>query len=473
GGFDLAFSLPENVNLGYAQVYLSASGSLTGIDGIQEYHQFQIQEFRRPEFEVSARNETTGPYFVGGEAITAVEANYYAGGPLSNAEVTWNVTSSVTNYQPPNWPEFTFGEWIPWWSRVYWSSEFYGSGYSSGGAVSQQFSGRTDATGTHYLKIEFHGGGAPRAQTITAQSAVMDVNRQTWASATSLLVHPAALYVGMRTDSYFVERGDTLDVDLIVVDLDGKPVADRPIQVTAARMEWKYEKGTWVEKPVDTQECRVGSAPEPVQCSFKTAAGGRYSITASITDEMGRVNETVLDRWVTGGQMVPAREVEQEVVILIPDRETYQPGDTAKILVQAPFSPAEGLLTVARSGILYTERFEVKDGTATLQIPIEDAHTPNLNIQVDLAGQAERLGDDGEALEDSPGRPAFASGSLSLSIPPLSRTLSLSATPQETQLAPGEETSLALELTDADGKPVAGAELAVVVVDEAILAMTG
>ena len=77
---------------------------------------FQIQEFRRPEFEVTARNETTGPYFVGDSATVAVEAKYYAGGPLPNAEVNWLVTSSPTNYNPPNWSDFSFGIWRPWWN---------------------------------------------------------------------------------------------------------------------------------------------------------------------------------------------------------------------------------------------------------------------------------------------------------------------------------------------------------------------
>ena len=64
---------------------------------------------------MTARNETTGPYFVGDHAIVAVEASYYAGGPLPNAEVTWQVSSSPSSYSPPNWPDFIFGTWTPWW----------------------------------------------------------------------------------------------------------------------------------------------------------------------------------------------------------------------------------------------------------------------------------------------------------------------------------------------------------------------
>jgi hypothetical protein len=71
-----------------------------------------------------------------------------------------------------------------------------------------------------------------------------------------------------------------------------------------------------------------------------------------------------------------------------------------------------------------------------------------------------------------PERPAYASGSLNLSIPPLQRTLALEVNPEESELEPGSETTLNLALKDADGRPVPDAELAVIVVDEAILALT-
>ena len=53
---------------------------------------------------------------------------------------------------------------------------------------------------------------APRPVSILANATVMDVNRQAWSSSTSLLVHPANLYIGLRSDRYFVERGTPLKV---------------------------------------------------------------------------------------------------------------------------------------------------------------------------------------------------------------------------------------------------------------------
>ncbi len=474
GGFDLTFTLPEQVNLGYATIYLNAP---LGMDGSSYGHSFQIQEFRRPEFEVKSRNETTGPYFVGDSAIVAVEARYYAGGPLPNAEVTWLVTTSPGQYAPPNWPDFTFGEWIPWW-RIY-GEQLPGEGETT----TETFTGKTDASGQHYLKLDFAQKGQPdqagldparpiRPLSVTAEATVMDVNRQAWASATSLLVHPSNLYIGLRSERYFVSRGTPLKVDFIVTDLDGNPIPGRPVEVRAARMEWKFRDGEWREEQTDPQTCALNSALEPLTCTFETNIGGSYEITATVTDTLGRRNQSSITRWVSGGQRPPARKVEQEEVTLIPDKEIYQPGETAQILVQSPFNPAEGLLTVSRSGTLYTQRFTITDGTATLQIPIREEHIPNLQIQVDLVGEAPRADDKGEILTGLPPRPAYATGTLNLKIPPAQRTLSLEVTPEQDKLEPGGQTSLDLMLKDAEGLPVADAELAVVVVDEAVLALS-
>jgi uncharacterized protein YfaS (alpha-2-macroglobulin family) len=464
GGFDFVFTIPREVNLGGAQFNLQAEGYLTGLDNTQYTHSFQIQEFRRPEFEVTARNETTAPYFVGGHAVLAVEAKYYAGGALPNAEVTWQVTSTPSNYNPPNWPDFTFGIWQPWW---------FFEPTNNGETESETFSGLTDVTGNHFLRLDFENEIQPRPVSIAAEATVMDINRQAWTGTTTLLVHPADIYVGLRSERYFVERGTPIKIDLIVTDLAGKPVSGQAIEVQAARLEWKYQDDEWVEVEVDIQKCGQTSTLEPVTCKFETSLGGRYLITARVTDALGRKNQTQFTRWVSGGDLPPARKVEQETVTLIPDKETYQPGDRAQILVQSPFSPAEGLLTVSRSGTLYTQSFQIKEGSITLTVPIEEKHIPNLNIQVDLVGASPRTDDQGEPITDTPTRPAYAVGEINLKIPPLQRTLKLKVTPELTEMEPGGTTIIEAVLKDAEGEPVPDAELAVFVVDEAVLALTG
>lgn len=461
GAFDLKFKLPDNANLGYSRVDLSTNSSL---GGSSHTHSFQIQEFRRPEFEVSSKVVTEAPHFVGGSANVEVEAKYYAGGGLANADTNWTVTANPTNYTPPNRGDYIFGSWVPWW---------YSSRPSYGGGTTQYFKGTTDASGKHNLKIDFESVKPPRPYNVTASSSVQDVNRQTWSSSTSLLVHPSDLYVGIKSPRSFVQKGEDIKIESIVSDLDGKLVVGRDVEIKAVLRDWTFEKGSWIEKVVDEQFCNIKSANEANLCRFPAKQGGRYTITATVMDDRERFNESEMTIWVAGGKTLPQRNVEQEKVELIPSQKDYKPGDVAEILVLAPFTPAEGVLTLRRDGIVKTERFTINDSSITLKIPLEEAYLPNIHAQVDLVGAAPRTNDDGEVNEKLAKRPAYASGSLNLSISKASRELDVTAEPVDKTLEPGGNTNININVTDKSGEPVANTEVAVVVVDESVLALSG
>jgi len=87
GGFDFTFKVPDNANLGSAQVELRLEAS--SLPNAVHYHSLSFEEFRRPEFEVNAQT-TSGPHIVGDHAVATVSATYYAGGGLPNADVNWN-----------------------------------------------------------------------------------------------------------------------------------------------------------------------------------------------------------------------------------------------------------------------------------------------------------------------------------------------------------------------------------------------
>jgi uncharacterized protein YfaS (alpha-2-macroglobulin family) len=466
GGFDTKFKLPPTMNLGGAYMQFEAGGgSVPSATNREHQHVFQVQEFRRPEFEVSAHADE-GPHFVGGHAQATVQASYYAGGGLPNSDVNWHVTATQTSYTPPNRGDYTFGKWTPWWEQL-------NSYVNHSNENAQDFKGKTDAAGKHMLRIDFDSVNPPQPTSVTAQAAVTDVNRQTWTATTTMLVHPSDLYVGLKSERLFVEQGEPLVVQSIVSDIDGRLVSGSEVRMRATLLDWKYSKGEWKQVESSAEECLVKSASAGVKCTFHPKAGGVYRVTARVRDERERPNESELTLWVAGGKQPPRRDVSQEKVELIPDRKEYAAGQTAEILVQSPFVPAEGIMTLRRSGLVRTERFRMDGPSHTLRIPLEEAYTPNVYVQVDLVGAAVRTDDKGQVNEKLPKRPAFASGSINLSVPPLARKLQVTATPRDKALEPGGETTVAVEVKDTAGRPVEGGELAVVVVDESVLALTG
>jgi hypothetical protein len=177
---------------------------------------------------------------------------------------------------------------------------------------------------------------------------------------------------------------------------------------------------------------------------------------------------------VSGGDTWPTvAGVEQEKVTIIPDKETYAVGDIARLLIAAPFAPADAVITWRRSGVVHSETRHLDGTSATLEVPIDEAFTPNLQVQVDLTGANKRSVPGGKAADDAPLRPAYASGEITLSIPPIKHGLTVTVKPAARGVDPGAKTTIDVEVRDANGALVPGAQVAVVMVDESVLALTG
>ncbi len=466
GGFDFAFKLPGNANLGNAYLELNLEG--VGLSGTTSSHPFQIQEFRRPEFEVTAKS-SEGPHYVGEHAIATVNAAYYSGGGLPDAPVQWHVTRSTGSFTPPNRSEFHFGP----------EASFYWSWHSKPreDVKNETWSSHTNPQGLHRLRVDFDAVEPSYPMNLELSAQVEDVNRQQWAGRTTMLVHPADHYVGMRLAKSFIRSGDNIDLDMVVSDVDGKLVAGRAITVKAARIDWEQKGSEYVERELDPQTCDVLSvAAKPndvVRCTFKTAQGGSYRVTAIVKDDHGRKSQTATQIYVMGADLPKDKSLGGDRVTIVPDKKEYKPGELAEVLILAPFLPAEGLLTVRRQGIVHVERFTMRTASQTIKLKLDDALVPNAEVRVDLVGAASRDDANGNPDPKLPKRPAFASSATSVKVLPTARTLDVVAVAKRTAIEPGGSTQIEVDVKNEAGRGVAGAQVAVIVVDEAVLALSG
>lgn len=465
GGFDFVIELPQRMNHGWAHLALELDDPAAPEEGREFGFGLNVGEFRRPEYEVKTV-VSDGPHIMGGHAEVTVQASYYAGGGLANAPVIWDVRASQGFFEPPGWDGFRFSveELWRWWGRD-------GSGGNDSDEVAEH-SGRTDADGGHRIRIDFKPTDPPRPYVLHTEATVEDVNRQAWTGNAQLLVHPANHYVGLRSPRRFVEKGEPLLLEAIVTDLDGKAVIGRSIEMTLEIENWVMKEGTWTQQYQPVWAESLISEENPLSVRVSPKEGGSYRFSAMIEDAQGRKNRSAIRLWVSGGWSPPDRDLDGDALELIADREEYAPGDTAEILLQSPFEKAEGLMILDRGGMLQHEHFEVTGRTHTLKVPILDAYIPGLELRVELTGSAPRSDASGEVLDGLPQRPAFASGQVSLKVPPRSRRLEVRATPAAPKLEPGTSTEIALTVLDGAGMPVEGAEVAVAVVDEAVLALT-
>jgi uncharacterized protein YfaS (alpha-2-macroglobulin family) len=108
GAFDIKFTLPDNVNLGDANVRFNLADSET-----ETTHYFKIQEFRRPEYEVSSMTRPSTVHYchpTNDEYVIATcQGKLFAGGYLNDANVQWTVQAETTSFTPPTRSDYTFG----------------------------------------------------------------------------------------------------------------------------------------------------------------------------------------------------------------------------------------------------------------------------------------------------------------------------------------------------------------------------
>jgi uncharacterized protein YfaS (alpha-2-macroglobulin family) len=444
GGFHLDVDLPRNVNLGYAQLRLSArQAHLT--------HPISIQEFRTPAFAVNLDDDVShagaAPLILGESIEMSASARYYAGGGLAGAGIAWEARLSAAAYRPPGWDDFDFSP--PGRSALR-------ARYRRDPApVRALQSGSLSPSSTAGVVFGLTALPAGRPSLLSVDATITDLDRMSIrASSRAILVHPSAVYVGMRLRP---DHDDLLEA--VVTDVDGNPVANVPIQIEIQGVLGS-EHTRDDAKRIDKQSCTVRSGTSPVTCSFKRGDPKlAYTATASVADRRGRRNVAALE--------IPWFALASEKVdfALIPDKTLYRPGDVAKLTIVSTVLPAMAVVTFARQGMIAQKRLELTERATIVELPIEPAFIKNVFVVVDRWGKRRHL-DKGSTLP----LPEHTTQEVSLPVDVESARLSMRTWPDKPLIEPGEDATFEVEVKRG-GQPVAGAEVALMVVDEAVLAL--
>lgn len=431
---------------------------------------FDVREYRTPEYRVGVKHLGDASRLVHGSTEEfEVEGAYFFGAPMSGAKVSWHLYRQKANFVPPGQEEFNVGEPQVWWGRG-------GFGRASRQSV-RTGEGVLDARGRLVVPLQLSPGeSAHEPVTFTLEAEVEDRNRQRIAANASVLSHASLRYVGIRMDRGVVRAGEKARVEAIVAGVDGRRekgvrirfelIEDRsrgPIPL--ARPTADGQAPTETEPPVSTCEATSGEAP--VSCELAVPKGGRWKLVAKVKDADGRPNASSLFVWSVGENEPLWREGEPMRVDLIPDKRSYAPGETARVLVNSPLSSARGLLILSREGFVETRPIEVKNGSLLLDIPLKEEWIPSLSVAVALASGRTKAPD----TEHDAGRPRVLWAETTLEIERDARRIALAIEPSSTRVAPGDELSISLQATDAKGQPVQ-ANVALMVVDEGVLSLT-
>ncbi|MGB9722319.1 MAG: Ig-like domain-containing protein [Chloroflexia bacterium] len=436
---------------------------------------FMVAEYRKPEFQIQVT--TDRPAYLSGETINVtVEATYYFGGPVADAPVHWSVLSNdyTFSYRCPA------GQSCPWYnfSDAEWGGYYYEETYGGYGQLLAEGDTRTDAGGRATFRVPADIAEKVQSQNFTLEASVTDLSGQQVSNRTAVVVHKGEFYVGLAPRGYLTEVGREKQIDLITVDWESEPVAGVPLTVIFMERRWYsvreraadgnfYWNWAVEDLPVFTTTVTTGDDGRAV-ATFTPSKAGSYRVRAIGRDSRENEIRASTYFWVWGGEeYVPWRQESNNRIALVADKQEYQVGDTAEILVPSPYSgTVYALVTVERGHIMESEVRQFRGNSEVVRVPIGPEDVPNVFVSVLIVQGSEQAPD---------GLASFRMGLVKLPVSVAAKELSIRLTPDRDMAkgehyGPRQKATYDILVTDSQGHPVE-AELSLRLADLAVLAL--
>ncbi len=459
--------LSPAARLGGYEIELAVAGTQAGRSPADENREtvasasFRVAAYRKPEYQVDVA--TDKPDYRQGETVRAeASASYYFGGPVADAAATWRLIRDDYFFSP----EGLEG----WWDFIDYDliEERFNDAQ---GEVASSGEGRTDAEGHFDFQIAADVSEQPLSQVFTVEAEITDPSHQVVAVRGSAVVHKSELYLGLQPREYIGKAGEPLAFNVIALDPASHPVAGGKVDLAFYQRSWysvqeKREDGEfyWTSHYTDTLVTKSGvttDAEGRATASFTPKTGGVHRLVATAKDKNGNAARSATYAWISGGGgTINWRQENNDRIALVADKKEYAPGETAEILIPAPFAGAQALVTVERGSIRDVRRVTLAGNSETIRVPIRSEYAPNVYVSVVLV---KGIG------PDSP-LPQLRLGYTNLMVSTGEKQLDIQVRPDKPDYAPREKVRYAIAVKDHAGRP-AQAELSLALVDKALLAL--
>jgi uncharacterized protein YfaS (alpha-2-macroglobulin family) len=278
--------------------------------------------------------------------------------------------------------------------------------------------------------------------------------------------------------SYFIDQKTGLNTSVVAVSNEGSVVAGVPVEISIKQIQWhsvRRAEGngfyTWdttrEENELGTWNVTSGAEPVPLHIPF--SGGGYFELTAVARDPAGHLTRTLTSFYVLGEGYTAWERFDHNRISLVPERNTYRPGDSARIMIQSPWERAVALLTTEREGVRTHRQFQLTSSQQSITVPITEDDIPNVYVSVLLIKGWTKDGtpDDGS----DPGKPSFRLGYVELKVDDGSKRLSLSVDVDKEEYRPANTAAVKVQVKDSRGNP-ATSEVTLWAVDYGVLSLT-
>ncbi len=248
-----------------------------------------------------------------------------------------------------------------------------------------------DANGAGRLDIDDIARQA-QAQDLVLEASYADPNGEVQTLRSTSTLWPAAVVAGVKTEGW-VSSGSRVRLQALALSLDGKALEGVPLAVqaiarstTSSRKRmvggfYSYDNKTETKRPghaVHRQERRA----RPAAVRRRLEEAGEVELVVTARDKDGNEAQAASSVWVTRRGELWFGGEDHDRIDLLPEKKSYQPGETARLQLRMPFRQATALVSVEREGVIETRVVQLSGRDPTLQLKIEEGWAPNVYVSV-------------------------------------------------------------------------------------------
>jgi uncharacterized protein YfaS (alpha-2-macroglobulin family) len=493
------FAIPKDAKLGEYSVRLRDAA---GKGWRLESGSFRVEEFRLPVFTGRIAPVDKGPLIRQMSLPVSVQVAYTAGGPAANLPVQVSALVRGKDLSFDGYDAFSFSPPQP--ASKHGSDDDASQLQDDTKLIADKLAVTLDRQGLGRVDIAAIPP-SDQARELLLEASYADPSGEIQTLSSTQTLWPAAVVAGIKTERW-VSAGQSVKLTALALNLQGKPQAGVTLTVRAVahitttsrkRMVggfYAYDNKT-TTKDLGTVCSGKSDAHGLLPCEAHIDQPGQIELIATASDAQGRSAQAASTVWVTRqGELWFGGENHDRMDVL-PEKRSYQPGETAAFQVRMPFRRATALVAVEREGVMHTEVVQLDGRDPTVRLKVQPDWGPNVYVSVlALRGRLydvpwysfftwgyktplewwRMFWEDSKdyvpptAMVDL-SKPAFRFGMAEIRVSIAAHALKVSVQTDRPSYPVRGKARVTITATLPDGKPAAGADVALAAVDQALL----
>jgi uncharacterized protein YfaS (alpha-2-macroglobulin family) len=450
GGFTDSIYVEKSFKLGTYSIYTNFSDN----NGQYRYYYgnnkstctFNVEEYKKPEYEVNVTLDKE-QYLVGEEIDAEIDAKYFFGSPVANADVEYKVMRE--DYNVPYYYRYRYS---------WWYSAYYDSYYTSNKAVIKSGTGKIGEDGKFKIKIPT-ADKQNKNYRYTIIADVRDASRRTINGSSSVIVANTEYTISAQSEKYYYNHDEEVTINLSALDYSNQPVEAKMI----AKLYNNHQREAG-SKAILKKEITTNPITGTAQIKFKPEQTGYYYIELESTDSRKRKTTAYCYAYVLkeGDNYYSWWNQSSGYVQIMSDKKVYNSGEKVKAMIYVPHD-VEALVTVNNNKMAYynVHRFtnrnaedDVKGSYREFEFDIDKNAYGKLDIYVCY-------------MKDN----QFYQRQENITVIPQEQYLNVEVVFDEASYKPGNFAHAKVKVTDFNGKPVPNASVTLGTIDESIFSM--